>query len=297
MSAVGRSATDVGEGGRRDGGRRTAREDVVRDVARRALDAVPTNTMFAVAALDRGAPLWTDRDVDPGAFHVVHPYGMSFVWGPAVDEAFPLVVAHLTGRSTGEEWLQVEPRWDGLGWDDALRVGAATEADAAGRTATTTRHVRVNFAFDVEAFAARRATLAPPAGWAARRASADDFGWPGSVVPSGFWPDAASFLAHGGGVVLERGGAVGAMAFASYRSGDRLEIGIETAEPWRRRGLAVAVAAAMVDATVDAGLTPVWSCREENVGSYRLACSLGFVPTTRTPYYRVSALDVRDSRD
>ncbi|AEE46707.1 GNAT family N-acetyltransferase [Cellulomonas fimi] len=254
------------------------------DEARRTLDGVPINTMFAVAALDAGAPLWSDREVDPRAFHVVHPYGMSFVWGPALDEAVGVVAEHLVSRTTGEEWLQVEPRWNGLDWDGALAAAHPTGARVA-----VTRHARLNFAFDADAFAARRGALAPTDGWAARRAVADDFGWAGSVVPSLFWADAGTFLSQGGGVVVERDGETGAMAFTSYRRGDRLELGIETAHAWRRRGLASAAAAAMIDVALDAGLEPVWSCRDGNVGSHRLACALGFTLTTRTPYFHLAA--------
>nr|WP_246280905.1 GNAT family N-acetyltransferase [Cellulomonas humilata] len=212
---------------------------------------------------------------------------MSFVWGPAVDEAFPLVVSHLAGRRAGEEWLQVEPRWTGLGWDDALRVADASSPGCGG--VTTARHTRVNFAFDEAAHAVRRGESVPPDGWVARRATAEDFGWAGSVVPSRFWSDAGSFLAQGGGVALARGDEVGAMAFASYRQGSRVELGIETAPPWRRRGFAAAAAATMIDVALDAGLVPVWSCREDNVGSFRLATALGFTPTTRTPYFHLVA--------
>jgi RimJ/RimL family protein N-acetyltransferase len=260
--------------------------DERQNAARQALASVPINAMFAQAALDLGAPLWSDREADARAFHVVHPYGMSFVWGPAVDEAFPLVVSHLAGQRAGEEWLQVEPRWTGLGWDDALGVG---DASAPGGGVMTVRHTRVNFAFDEAAHAVRRRELVPPDGWVARRATAEDFGWPGSVVPNRFWSDAASFLAQGGGVVLTRGGELGAMAFASYRQESRMELGIETAPRWRRRGLAAAAATAMIDVALDGGLTPVWSCREDNVGSFRLATALGFTPTTRTPYYHLVA--------
>jgi hypothetical protein len=38
---------------------------------------------------------------------------------------------------------------------------------------------------------------------------------------------------------------------------------------------------------VAAGLTPVWSCREDNAGSMRLAQSLGFVATRWLPYFEV----------
>jgi RimJ/RimL family protein N-acetyltransferase len=107
------------------------------------------------------------------------------------------------------------------------------------------------------------------------------------VVPGGFWPDAASFLAHGGGAVVERDGEVGAIAFTSYRWDDRVEIGIETLPAHRRQGLASRAAAALIERVLAAGLTPVWSCREDNTGSVRLAERLGFVPDGRWLYLHV----------
>lgn len=265
--------------------------DAVRERARRELDRVPVNTGFARAVLDGAAAgaLWCDRAREPRAFHAVHGYGMSLVWGPGVDAAFGAVLARLRGAGSEpaprDEWLQVEPRWAGLGWDVAL---GAVPFDAPGAAApgATARHVRLNFVHDPRA---RRTTRALPDGWRTRPATEADFGRPGTVVPAGFWPDAAAFLAHGGGLVAERvaDGAVGAIAFASYRTGRDLEIGIETAPACRGRGLGTHVAGAFVDVVRRAGLTPVWSCREDNVASARVAASAGFVPTARLPYYHL----------
>lgn len=33
---------------------------------------------------------------------------------------------------------------------------------------------------------------------------------------------------------------------------------------------------------------PIWSCRLENTGSYKLAQKIGFLPTAEIPYYRLS---------
>lgn len=259
----------------------------LRDVAVAELDAVPLNVGFARAALGvGGASVWADRAVRPRAFHAAHPHGMSLVWGPDVAGAFDDVVAHLRTGRAGPEWLQVDPRWTGLDWDGAL--GAVDAGASEAEDAAAVRHGRVNFAFDPDAHRARWGDRTPPDGWRARAATAADFGWSGSVVPSGFWPDAAAFLAHGGGAVVERDGVVGAMAFTSFRHGTDLELGIETDPAHRRRGLAGAAAAAMIARVTAAGLTPVWACRAGNLGSYRLACSLGFVPGAPTPYWHLA---------
>jgi GNAT superfamily N-acetyltransferase len=275
----------------------------LRAAARRALDVVPTNVGFVRAVIDSpgltGTPLgepaelWADRADDPRAFHAVHPYGMSQVWGPAVDEAFDVVVERLRARAaTGRhEWVQVEPRWHGLDWDGALGavpIDAVPIEAAADPGATAVRHVRITFRFDEEAFRAGVAARpVPDDGWTVRDATEADFAIPGSVVPAGFWPDAATWLAHGGGAVVERDGQVGALALASYRWDGFVEIGIETSPAHRRQGLASRAAAALVERVLAAGLTPVWSCREDNTGSVRLAERLGFVPEGRWLYLHI----------
>lgn len=260
------------------------------DAARRALAAVPINVGFARAVLDGTAAgeLWCDDPARPRAFHAIHPYGMSLVWGDGVGDAFGRIVArvHALRERGADQWIQVEPRWQHLDWDRALEA-VPLDAVEQGSSCVTVRHVRVNFAFDADGSGARPAPEPRDAGWSSRRATAGDFPVPGSVVPSAFWPDATAFLKHGGGVVVEKDGQVGAIAFASYRWDDHVEIGIETLPAFRRRGLAAAAAAGMVEAVLDAGLTPVWSCRAENVGSYRLAERVGFRPTAHLPYFRV----------
>ena len=266
----------------------------LRALAAQSLAEVPINTAFARAVVDETVEgdLWADRAQDPRAFHAVHPYGMSLVWGPAVDEALDLVVAYLGERAEqGQaEWLQIEPRWDGLDWDGALGAVALEDHDELAGAGRAVRHTRVNFTFDAGAFWEGRDAHLPVEPWQVRRATVADFDWPGSVVPSGFWPDALTFLQNGGGWVGADGDEIAAMAFASYRVDRQVELGIETAPAWRRRGLATTAAAAMIDNLLVSHLTPVWSCREDNVGSFRLATTLGFRPSLHLPYYRLPAV-------
>ena len=254
------------------------------------LDDVATNVGFARAVVDGTAAgeLWCDEVRDPRAFHVVHPYGMSLVWGADVASVVDEVAARvLERRASGfTEWLQIDPRWDALDWDGALGAVPLDATDPASPPATT-RHTRVNFTLDAVTVATRSDGVPLNDGWVARPATEADFGVEGAVVPSAFWPNARTFLAHGGGVVLERAGEVGAIAFVSYRWDEQVEIGIETHPDHRRRGLARGAAATMIRTVLASGATPVWSCREDNTGSMRLAQSLGFVPVSWAPYFHL----------
>ncbi len=265
-----------------------------REAARRELAGVDCNVGFAAVVVDGlpGGDLWADDDLAPRAFHAVHPCGMSLAWGPGLGDAADAVVRRIQDRSAAGrgEWLQVDPRWHGLDWDGLLgavpldRVVAHGAAETAGPVVV--RRTRLNFALDPAAAAAARAE----ARGAVRRATGEDFAWPGETVPRDFWPDARTFLARGGGWVAEVDGVPAALAFAAMTTGDDVEIGIETRPAFRRRGLARVACAAMVEDLLATGRTPVWSCREDNVGSERLAATLGFAVSRRLPYWQVRAV-------
>lgn len=246
--------------------------------AARGLPPLPAavNTYMARAVLEGVLPgrLWADEA--GRAMHVLHPYGMSFVWGTDVAGAFEALLAHLRAGAyrTRDEWLQIDPAWGDLDWDRMLAPGQGE------------RYTRVNFRFDPAAFAA--AAPAPlSAGWQLAAMTSADFATPASVNPTAFWTDGAAFLAHGGGMCARQDGRLGAMAFSAFRFDDCLEIGIETLAPFRRLGLGRAVAHGLIRRCLSEGLTPVWSCRKENAASYALAQSLGFVPTRELPFYRL----------
>lgn len=279
----------------------------LRAIASRTLADLTINVGFARAVLDGTVEgeLWSDRTIEPCAFHVVHPHGMSLVWGPDVAAVAHGVARRIRDRAArGDgEWLQIDPRWDAVDWD--LLLGAGDDAvpgtaqihshvgtgdvvpTAGGRSRGAVRHARVNFTFDPAAFAARAPARSESGRLNLRHATEADYAWDGRVAPWGFWPDAATFLARGGGRVVEVDGTPAAIAFSAFHWDDVLEIGIETAPDFRRQGLATVVAEAMIEDVLAAGLRPVWSCRESNIGSVRLAQSLGFTPSRRLPYFEM----------
>lgn len=118
-----------------------------------------------------------------------------------------------------------------------------------------------------------------PAGFAARKIDADLFRvLAGRVTPSMYWDSSEQFCSGGTGICVMHGGEPAAWAFTSAVSSDEADIGIETAEGYRRRGLALA-AASLTIAEVLPHRRPTWSCQQSNEGSNRTAERCGFVRT------------------
>ena len=98
----------------------------------------------------------------------------------------------------------------------------------------------------------------------------------GRVVPADFWADYEQFSANGRGMCVMYGGEPVSWAFTAAVSSSEADIGIETAEAHRRRGLALAAAAAVMGEVLPQR-RPVWSCHQSNKGSAHTAEKLGFI--------------------
>ncbi len=118
----------------------------------------------------------------------------------------------------------------------------------------------------------------------------------GSVVPSKFWKDADTWQSNGamGFCIIRHADDVDqpvSWAFSSGLIRNKLEIGIETALPYRGQGFARIVCTRLLQYCLEKGLEPIWCCRRTNVGSCKLALSLGFsevhLPTGPIPYYHL----------
>ncbi|MCE3201776.1 GNAT family N-acetyltransferase [Paenibacillus sonchi] len=265
-----------------------------------ALDQVKINTLFARAVLEQRIPgkVYADSKEKPGAFYVVHPYGMSLVYGTAANPDFYHWLSdYITGRAENRiqaEWLQGDPAGDWSERIDAIAAAHNSTLPAGGRESgqdnyrAIEKNTRVNFSFDREAYCAARAQFFKQEADLVRTGKEHFFAQTGSVLPRFFWRDEEHFLAEGAGYSILEDGGVASTAFSSCITADQLEIGIETAEASRGKGYAFTVCAALIDYCLDHRLEPVWACRLENQGSYYLAQKLGFKPSLTLPYYRLA---------
>ena len=110
----------------------------------------------------------------------------------------------------------------------------------------------------------------------------------GTVVPSNFWDNADDFLKNSIGYSTYYNNELSCTAFASFLMDKFLELGMETVPKFQGKGLARYTCSRLIDYCLKNGFEPIWACRLENIGSYKLALKLGFDDVLQLPYYRLS---------
>lgn len=253
-----------------------------------ALKAAPINTLFAQAVVEGrvNGKVYTDNPAHPRTFYIVHPYGMSLLWGESDDEHFHRqlkdYVANAQGERQGDEWLQAFPvSWDPL-LDNLFR-------DEHQQPATNVeRDTRLNFKFNADKYLAQRKQVPTdiPIQIAPVTRTAFD-SMTGAVIPSCFWNNAEEFVSQSIGYSVYYDNTLASLAFAAFINHELLEIGIETCAPFRGKGLAYHSCAALIDYCLENGLEPIWACRGGNTGSRKLAQQLGFEISRELPYYKL----------
>ena len=109
----------------------------------------------------------------------------------------------------------------------------------------------------------------------------------GNIVPSIFWRSGKEFLEKGKGYCIMYGKEVVSVAFSAAVSSEQVDIGIETAEAHRRKGLAAIVARKMVAYVKSVHKEPVWDCNVANVGSRCTAEKVGFEIVAEHAFYKL----------
>ena len=260
------------------------------------LKEVAINNLFARSVVEQhvDGKVYVDDIANPKAFYVIHPYGMSLLYGDISNDFLQAELKdYLLGCNSSRkasEWLQIFPpelenRIDKI-LGNRLRI-FDSDKDRDNFGDAVVKHKRVNFKFNLRKFEQFRCKID------FKEYSFCDVDVTlynetnGSVVPNRFWNNASEFALHGVGFSLMMEGQAVAIAFSSFMHDEMLELGMETKSECRRRGFASIVSTKLIDYCLERGLVPVWSCRQGNHGSYNLAVKLGFEPIAFLPYYEL----------
>jgi len=257
---------------------------------------VGINNLFARSVIENkvAGRVYVDQRADPKTCYIVHPYGMSLLLGDkdnrSFNEIFRRYALNTDEQRDKYEWMQAYPN----DWDDTLTNLFSDVLIKSSENNDKTAHgiielnTRVNFKFNKDKFLSIRKARNSHEIQIVKTDRRLFREIKGSVIPKNFWNSEDDFLDNGFSLSLLYKGELASMAFSSFWFDNQFELGIETQEKFRGKGLAEIVCSSLIDYCLDNGLTPVWACRLENIGSYKLALKLGFEPNITIPYYRLA---------
>ncbi len=260
------------------------------------LNEVTINNLFARAVVEQkiSGDIYVDNQINPKTFYIVHPYGMSLLFGKCDNEqfnnSFKSYALNLGNSRNSFEWMQAFPdNWDNV----LLSLFSDTSIKSSDNIDKIEKRIvelntRVNFKFNISKHQSLSTQIIDEDVKIVKADGKMFSGMQGSVVPSYFWNSEDDFLKNGLAYALYYKEELAAMSFSSCCFGNIIELGIETKEKFRGKGFAELVCRAIIDYCVENNYEPVWACRLENTGSYKLAQKLGFEPTLYLPYYRLS---------
>lgn len=190
----------------------------------------------------------------------------------------------MTGKSVSRtyfEWLQAYPCKE---WQSIFKEHIAKEIPAFNSTLNNpdkdkmfSVDGRSNFHFS----GLKEAPVIPPDYEVSMMTEQIYNTFPGTVKPTSFGQNFETFTKKGGiGFCVLCKGRPAALAFSAVVSHNLLEIAIETVDEFRRKGCARIACYKLLEYSLLKNFTPVWTCRKTNVGSVKLAESLGFVEKT-----------------
>ncbi len=264
--------------------------------ASKSLKKVTFNSLFARAAVEGhvSGKIFADSQDEPTTFYVIHPYGMTLLFGSHrnknFNEAFKDHSLNKNGLRNTFEWMQAYPD----NWDNTLKAlygnQFITSSDNSENidSGIVELNTRVNFQFNPQNYIELKKNLISLNGTITRTTEKEFNEMEGSVIPSKFWDNAKDFLANGIGFSCYLEGQLACTAYSSCRMDNMLELGMETIPKFRGKGIALHTCSKLIEYCLENDLEPIWACRLENIGSYNLAKKLGFEPTLQLPYYRLS---------
>lgn len=263
------------------------------------LRKVEFNYLFAQAILEKvyDGDVYVDDTQKPSVFYVSHPYCLSLLFGNTENQVFnEKLRSYLLNENNErglEEWLQVYPNNWHKTLDKLLKKELARKADTYDLTANEAKvekvveYTRLNFKFNKPKYLEFKQKM-PVIDCKIVKTDQSLFEqMKGSVVPSAFWKDAGNFAKQGIGYSILVEGELASTAYSAFIHDGQVEVGIETIKKFQGRGIAAISCSAIIDYCIANKLEPVWSCKLENIGSYKLAQKLGFEPSLYHPFYQV----------
>ena len=260
------------------------------------LKQVTINNQFARSVVEKHitGKVYVDNTQHPTTFYVVHPYGMSLLFGETENQEFNRQFReyslNLNKTRDRYEWMQAYPsEWHQVLeelWDGHLVKSAENLPDK--ETGIIELNTRVNFKFNREKYLSVRPRELPQGTRMARTDKTIFTAMKGSVIPGYFWDNADDFIQNGVGFSLFYEEQLATTAYSAFIHDDKLELGIETVSDYRGKGFAFLTCAALIDYCLAHQYEPLWACKLENTDSFALAQKLGFEPSVQIPYYRLS---------
>ncbi len=262
------------------------------------LKQIDFNYMFAKTVLNDeiNGKVYVDNEETPTSFYILHSYGMSLLFGNEKNERFnsslQKYLLNTENNRKQVEWLQVFPyAWNSkleeLLGENIIRKNEQGDVIDESNNTKVIENTRVNFKFDYKAYSLYKQNIT----------SRDYIIIPttkelynqmdGVVVPKAFWKSAEHFEKSGVGFSLIQDGQMASTSYSAFIHDGQLELGIETINGFQGKGFAGICCSALIDYYIEKGLEPVWSCKLENIASYRLAQKIGFKPVASRPYYMV----------
>lgn len=266
------------------------------DLVIEPLKKVTINNLFARSVVEEhvSGKILVDCILNPRTFYIIHPYGMSLLFGDFNNQEFNRhffdYALNKNDLRTKFEWLQTFPRE----WDKTIselfgdKLIAQVENTNRLERGIIELNTRVNFKFNKDKYKQNYRDSESEDDSIVQTRFEHFSEMTGNVIPQHFWDNANDFMENGMGYTLITFGAIAATAYSAFVHDDKLEIGIETVEQYRGKGYAEKTCVKLIDYCLENRLEPVWSCRLENQASFKLAQKLGFEPTLMIPFYRLS---------
>jgi hypothetical protein len=260
------------------------------------LRQVSFNNLFARAVVEKkvSGKIFVDNTDNPKTFYIIHLYGMTLLLGMSsnanFNEWFRKYALNIDSGRNKHEWMQAFP----VSWNTVLidlfgnqLIRPEKNIDNKGK-GVIELNTRVNFKFSKEKYLQLQRSPISEHIKIVKTNAGLFHKMKGSVIPSSFWDNENDFFKNGYAYSLLYNNQLASTAFSSFRFDNLFEIGIETEPEFRGKGFADIVCSALIDYCLDNNYEPIWACRKENEGSYKLALKLGFEVCEEIPYYRLS---------